>query len=164
MRQLDEAIPQYCRHRLPECDNLSSVGMDLRVICYPLDSSHISQTMCLQLLPAGIFLAQRRRRKNKRPKYDGILDPRVGTGTAVHRVPTKKSGTWEAPRSPRLLNEPVITVVPPYKNEKPSRRRPVILLERSTTCKACGTGLPVGSPAKRYPNGVFGQDCHTRKR
>ena len=104
----------------------------------------------------------RRRLKNKRPKYDGILDTRVGAGTAIHRMPSKKSRTWETFRSPRLLNEPVITVVAPYKNERPSRRRPVIELERPVTCKGCGTGLPVGARAKRYPNGVYGLDCHNR--
>ena len=102
----------------------------------------------------------RRKLKNKRPKYDGILDPRTGAG--VHAKPGNRSRTWETVRSPHLLNEPVITVVAPYKNERPSRRRPVIELERPVTCKRCGTGLSVGARAKRYPNGVYGLDCHNR--
>jgi hypothetical protein len=66
-------------------------------------------------------LARRRKLKNKRRKYDGILDQRTGRG--VHTASTKKSRTWETPRSPALLNEPVITVVAPYKGANPGKNR-----------------------------------------
>lgn len=106
----------------------------------------------------------KKRRRNRSTKdrkiYTGILDPRAGAGTAVHNKPGRTSRNWETYRDPALLNEPVITVVAPTKNVPATRKRPTILLENPVTCRECGTGLDAGSRVKRYPNGVYGLDCH----